>query len=98
MSGAGFLLFAGSVLFIDAAQAYPSWRALLPSTAAALLLLSGTAGGLVNLYLLESRPMIWLGDISYSWYLWHWPVLLMVGASAGGDDVAAALYETASRY
>src|SRR5690606_6285396 len=72
---AGVLLLACSVLLIDPAQTYPTWRALVPSLAAAMLILAGK--GFVGRYVLESRPMVWLGDVSYSWYLWHWPVLVL---------------------
>ena len=28
--------------------------------------------------LLATRPMQWLGDVSYSVYLWHWPLIVLV--------------------
>lgn len=55
---------------------FPGVLALLPVAGAALILLrraQGPAG-----QLLASKPMVWLGELSYSLYLWHWPVLALL--------------------
>ena len=55
---------------------FPGLAALLPVVGAALILLrpaQGPAG-----QLLASKPMVWLGELSYSLYLWHWPVLALL--------------------
>jgi peptidoglycan/LPS O-acetylase OafA/YrhL len=56
---------------------YPGWRALLPVAGAAAVLAGARAP------LLGSRPLQALGRLSYSWYLWHWPVLLIGPAALG---------------
>ncbi|WP_236121437.1 acyltransferase family protein [Cellulomonas palmilytica] len=52
---------------------------------AALALVAGCAAeqpsGLLRV--LELRPVVWVGDRSYGLYLWHWPVILVVGAAFG---------------
>lgn len=55
---------------------FPGLPALLPVAGAALILLQPTQG--VVRYLLSNRPMVWLGELSYSLYLWHWPVLALL--------------------
>lgn len=57
---------------------YPSFRSIVPSIGAALVIIAGssTEKHLVS-NLLSVKPMQWLGKISYSWYLWHWPVIAL---------------------
>ena len=55
---------------------FPGLPALLPVAGAALILLH-PAQGLV-LRLLGNRLMVWVGELSYSLYLWHWPVLALL--------------------
>lgn len=82
-----FQAFAGTAMLISAmflltpSTSYPSVLAILPTAAAALLIASTTNGGnpesVVNSILISS-PMQWLGKLSYSLYLWHWPALKMM--------------------
>lgn len=58
---------------------FPGFQALLP-TIGTVLLIAGSApgtGGWVN-RIFESRPMVVVGRMSYSLYLWHWPVFSLV--------------------
>src|SRR5690606_35285295 len=41
--------------------------------------------------LLSTPPMVWLGDRSYSWYLWHWPSIVYAQTLFAGSLVAAPL-------
>lgn len=75
----GLAMILAAALLIDGSAPYPGYWALLPTLGAALVLAAGTgqagwreAGGW-----LSTRPMQALGRVSYSWYLWHWPVLLL---------------------
>lgn len=56
---------------------FPGYISLWPTIGAALVLLSGgerTRFGVDRI--LASKPLVALGDISFSFYLWHWPVLI----------------------
>ena len=74
-----WLGLAGLVLsttWIDGGDHFPGWIALLPCLSASAVLVSGT--GLE--WLLDSKPLQFLGTLSYSWYLWHWPLLVLAEA------------------
>jgi peptidoglycan/LPS O-acetylase OafA/YrhL len=77
----GMSLIVGSAMLLDTDLAYPGWYALLPSGGAALVILAGreSASSVCNRVLASDR-FVWVGDRSYSLYLWHWPVLLLGGA------------------
>jgi peptidoglycan/LPS O-acetylase OafA/YrhL len=65
-----------SAFAFSAATPYPGWAVALPVVGAALVIAGGVAKpayGAENL--LRLRPFQWVGLISYSLYLWHWPVL-----------------------
>lgn len=69
------LLLAGALAFTPNAS-YPGLLTLVPVIGAALLLFGGSQGNGPITKLLSSRPLVRIGDISYSWYLWHWPLIV----------------------
>lgn len=68
------------VLTAAAAQSwlghFPGVPALLPVAGAMLILQHPTQGFAWRV--LANRPMVWVGELSYSLYLWHWPVLALL--------------------
>lgn len=70
----GLVLIAGSVLRLDQTSAFPAWNAL-PSCIGALLLIWAGEDAVGNRFVLSSRPLVFIGLISYPLYLWHWPIL-----------------------
>jgi peptidoglycan/LPS O-acetylase OafA/YrhL len=70
----GIALIAVAAVILDPQRAFPGWWALLPVTGSALLLSAPAAWGCRHM--LSSPPMVWLGQISYPLYLWHWPLLV----------------------
>jgi len=72
----GMAAIAASVLLIDATMPWPGSLALLPVLGTAAVIVAGTVdqGGAARL--LGLRPMVWIGGLSYSLYLWHWPLLV----------------------
>lgn len=63
-----------SCFVITEQSVFPGWVVLLPVISTALLLISGAAAP-AGAGFLASRPAVALGDASYSWYLWHWPLI-----------------------
>ncbi|HEY9564510.1 MAG TPA: acyltransferase [Nocardioides sp.] len=78
MAAAGLALIVYGTFFLDSATPWPSAWALVPTVGAALIIGAGcrTEDTVVG-RLLSLRPMTWLGGISYSVYLWHWPLLVL---------------------
>jgi peptidoglycan/LPS O-acetylase OafA/YrhL len=58
---------------------YPGWYALAPCVASALLIQTGRQQSTLVGKLLSLRPLVFTGLISYSLYLWHYPVLVIAG-------------------
>lgn len=90
----GLSLIAYSLYWLNDSSRFPGLNALIPCAGAALLILSGGLRSRVNETLLAMRPMVLIGLISYSLYLWHWPVLAFIRYFYGevsGAHVPAAL-------
>jgi peptidoglycan/LPS O-acetylase OafA/YrhL len=81
---AGVALILAGLLLIRSTAAFPGWWALLPAIGAYLCIAAGPAG-VLNRTLLASRPMVWVGLISYPLYLWHWPLLVYARILEIGD-------------
>ncbi|CAN5672220.1 acyltransferase family protein [soil metagenome] len=58
-------------------EGYPSYWALLPCTAAVLLVWAGVGGPTAITRFLSVRFLVGLGLVSYGWYLWHWPLFVL---------------------
>lgn len=70
----GFAAVGGSIFLLSEASVFPGWIALLPCLGTALLLNSAVSGSRAA-RLLALPPLVWVGKISYSVYLWHWPLI-----------------------
>ncbi|WP_319782280.1 acyltransferase family protein [Oceanisphaera sp. IT1-181] len=76
LSLVGALLIIYSMVFLDSSKNFPGINALLPTLGAGLVILSGASNKIVIVNkLLSFRYVVLIGLISYSLYLWHWPVL-----------------------
>jgi peptidoglycan/LPS O-acetylase OafA/YrhL len=56
---------------------FPGTAALLPVLGAAAIIHGGSGGSTLAGRFLASGPMVYMGLISYSLYLWHWPVIVL---------------------
>jgi peptidoglycan/LPS O-acetylase OafA/YrhL len=92
--GLGCILFA--VVTYSEFTPFPGLAAVLPCGGAALIIYAGT-GGVRSVVgsLLTRRPCLFVGQISYSLYLWHWPLLVLyryqLGRALTLGQVAGAL-------
>ena len=89
---AGFGLILGSALVFDGSTPFPGWTALAPVLGSAMVILAGNGGGrLLHDRLTSLPPVQFAGKISYSLYLWHWP--LIVAAPYVFREVPTAPYK-----
>ena len=73
----GFGLIFYSVVFYTEATVFPGANALAPVMGASLIIYSGMGGGESTISkLLATKPLVSIGLISYSLYLWHWPLIV----------------------
>lgn len=93
LSWAGLALVLGGIAMISA-QGFPGWQVMLPVAGTVLLLANGRHANPVNRVLAMPVPVLF-GRISYSLYLWHWPVLVLStywrGGYSGPAETAAWL-------
>lgn len=66
------MLFAA---LLPVGSLFPGFAALIPVLATATIIVAATSGG--NLGALNAPIMQRLGDISFTFYLWHWPLLIL---------------------
>jgi peptidoglycan/LPS O-acetylase OafA/YrhL len=72
----GLLLILGAAALYNRDSNFPGYLAAIP-VLGAVLIVAGGAGAWLNRALLACRPMVYVGKLSYSLYLWHWPVLVL---------------------
>src|SRR5262249_18387017 len=78
-AGLAAILASGSLY--SAEMQFPGYVAILPIAGTVAAVISGGSGGSSALqFLLRSSVLQYLGRLSYSWYLWHWPILLLAAA------------------
>lgn len=82
-SFAGLALVFGSIALIPAGAQFPGWHAIFPVLGTVLLIANGAQNNPINRALSHSWPVA-IGLISYSLYLWHWPVLTLSTYYRGG--------------
>ncbi|MCG5240512.1 acyltransferase family protein [Azospirillum doebereinerae] len=80
----GLGLIGWSVASFTSATAFPGLNALYPCLGAALLIHTGGMGTVVG-RLLSLAPIVFVGAISYSLYLWHWPLIVFTNYYSFGE-------------
>lgn len=75
LSLAGVLAILSAAILYTPETRFPGMSAAYPTLGAALVLYAGRAGPTWTGRLLSAKPLMFLGAISYSLYLWHWPLM-----------------------
>ncbi|TCL00732.1 peptidoglycan/LPS O-acetylase OafA/YrhL [Shimia isoporae] len=91
VSYAGLAIVIGAILFVTPDAHFPGWQAIFPVLGTVMLIANGRHNNFVN-RVLSMRVPVAIGLISYSLYLWHWPVFTLTtyvqGAYAGPAETA----------
>ena len=77
-AAAGLALILVPCFAYTAATPFPGWAAVPPCVGAACIILAGRDGGAsLTGRLLALSPVVLVGKVSYSLYLWHWPLIVL---------------------
>ena len=85
LAAIGLTLVLAGFTFINSATLFPGVPALLPVLGAVLILYSGQSGKSFLFRILSWKPFVAIGVISYSLYLWHWPLIVFVKTITGSE-------------
>jgi peptidoglycan/LPS O-acetylase OafA/YrhL len=83
VGAAGLVMIAFAVLGFSDATPFPGYAALAPCVGAALIIASGAGHSTFVSRMLATAPMVFTGKISYSLYLWHWPIFVFAAYQWG---------------
>lgn len=72
---------------LTGAASFPGWNALLPVAITALVIVSHPFASMPRAWsrLEQGRAVTFLGDVSYSAYLWHWPLIILAPFMLGRE-------------
>ena len=86
VSWLGLAMLAGCVFFYSASTSFPGAGALIPVIGTLLVIWAGSpAVRWSPTRLMGIRPIQWIGNLSYSFYLWHWPPIVLAQILTGGE-------------
>jgi hypothetical protein len=92
---AGVLAVLASVFFFTSGTLFPGYNAALPVIGTALAILGGAGAGAAAWgpgRILSTRAVVFIGEISYSLYLVHWPLLMVTQARLGFEHPLQTRY------
>jgi peptidoglycan/LPS O-acetylase OafA/YrhL len=88
----GLAAIAYAMLTLTVKTPFPGLAALAPCLGTAAVLWAGQGGDSLVRRVMSFKPLVWVGLISYSLYLWHWPVIVFQNAGLLlGDDISPKL-------
>ena len=86
----GIAAIVTSCFVFDETRPWPSYRALLPCVGTLMFIASQrprrTTAGIVFAY----PAVVFVGQMSYSWYLWHWPIYVFMSYTSYNGDLSTA--------
>lgn len=90
LAGIGLALILVSAFYFDAQTPFPSFYTLAPVVGSVLVILYASQTEAVG-KILSQKPIVWIGLISYSAYLWHQPLFAFYRVRFPGEDSVGVL-------
>ncbi|MDF2115373.1 acyltransferase family protein [Roseiarcaceae bacterium H3SJ34-1] len=84
----GAALIVAPIFLYTEATPFPGLAALPPCLGTAMLIAAGSRGSTAVGAALSVRPVVFVGLISYSLYLWHWPVIVLMQEALPAPNLA----------
>ena len=88
---AGGLLIVSSLWLVEINDSYPNLNSLFPVVGTVFVLIPHKNSDLVDRFL-RIKLFVWVGKLSYSLYLWHWPVISLYTISEGHPPTRSGKY------
>jgi len=73
----GLVLIVVSALSLENVSSFPGYVVIVPVVGSTLVLFFSTEKSFLGKFL-SHKWLVWIGDRSYGWYLWHWPLIQFV--------------------
>ncbi len=82
----GLVLIVYSIVWLDSKSKFPGFNALIPCVGTALIIYCSSFNIQTNVAkFLSNRIFVFVGKISYSLYLWHWPLIVFTKYWVAGN-------------
>ena len=88
VAGAGMLAILIACFLYDGHTTFPGFATLMPVLGTAAIIHAGASGSTLVGHFLQWRPVVYIGLISYSLYLWHWPLIVLARYLMGVEALA----------
>jgi len=88
LAGGGLMAIVLACFFYRDSTVFPGLTALAPVLGAAAVIHAGSSGPTLAARMLQWRPVVYVGLISYSLYLWHWPLIVLAQYANDMDSLA----------
>jgi peptidoglycan/LPS O-acetylase OafA/YrhL len=86
----GFVMMAYGVILISTTAGYPNAKTTIPVIGTALLIFGGSTQNRIG-HRFANPLLVRIGDISYGWYLWHWPLIVFVQKTLSSSALVLVL-------
>jgi len=91
----GFVMMAYGVILISTTAGYPNAKTTIPVIGTALLIFGGSTQNRIG-HRFANPLLVRIGDISYGWYLWHWPVVVFAKRIVSSNSLVLSFASFAS--